>query len=203
MLIPFRTDRPRIRPAYLTIALIVINTLIHFYQMSVPDIAIPVRIGGQVFMAKESPLVMQYGLWGNHPTFTTLFTHMFLHADLLHLAGNMLFLWLFGSLIEDAIRPWGMGALYLGGGMMAAAAHILISRAMGASLEGPMIGASGAIAAIMGLAMLRFYKTRVQIFYWIYYVRGTFWAQSLWALLAWVGMEVVEGVLDSGRGGGV
>ncbi len=54
---------------------------------------------------------------------------MFLHADLLHLAGNMLFLWLFGSLIEDAIRPVGMAALDLGGGMLAAAAHILVSRA--------------------------------------------------------------------------
>jgi membrane associated rhomboid family serine protease len=200
MLIPFRTDRPRLRPAYLTITLIVVNTLIHFYQMTVPEVTIPVQIGGQIYGIEQSPLVLQHGLWGSHPTLAAIFSHMFLHADLFHLAGNMLFLWLFGSLIEDAIRPWGLAALYVGGGIAAAAAHISMTRAMGGNLNVPMIGASGAIAAVMGLSMLRFYKTRVQIFYWIYSVRGTFWAQSLWALLVWVGKEVLDGVLDPAGG---
>jgi rhomboid family protein len=200
MLIPIRTDRPRIRPAYLTIALIVINTLIHLYSMTVPDVTIPLQIAGQWYSIQESPLVMQFALWGSHPTLTTLFTHMFLHGGFMHLAGNMLFLWLFGSLIEDALRPWGMAALYFGGGIAAAAAHIGITRALGGSVEGPMIGASGAIAAVMGLFMLRFYRTRVEMFYWIRFRVGTFWVQSVWALLAWVGLEVLEGVLDAGGG---
>jgi membrane associated rhomboid family serine protease len=200
MLIPFRTDRPRLRPAYLTIALIVINVLIHLYQMIVPPVTIPIQVGGQLFQVQESPLVLQYGLWGNRPTFTTVFSHMFLHGDLFHLAGNMLFLWLFGSLIEDALRPWKMAALYLGGGIAAAAAHIGITSATGGNLNVPMVGASGAIAAVMGLFMLRFYKTRVEIFYWIYYIRGTFWVQSLWALLVWVGKEIIDGVMNPAGG---
>jgi membrane associated rhomboid family serine protease len=200
MLIPFRTDRPRLRPAYLTITLIVVNTIIHFYQMMGPTVIIPVNIGGRMFGIEESPLILEYGLWGSRPTVGDVFTHMFLHADIFHLAGNMLFLWLFGSLIEDAIRPWGLAALYVGGGIAAAAAHISMTRAMGGNLNVPMIGASGAIAAVMGLSMLRFYKTRVEIFYWIYYIRGTFWAQSLWALLVWVGKEVVDGILNPAGG---
>jgi membrane associated rhomboid family serine protease len=143
---------------------------------------------------------MHHGLWGSHPTLSAIFTHMFLHADIFHLAGNMLFLWLFGSLIEDALRPWGLAALYVGGGIAAAAAHIGVTRAVGGNLNVPMVGASGAIAAVMGLSMLRFYKTRVEIFYWIYYIRGTFWVQSLWALMVWVGKEVLEGVLNPGGG---
>ena len=137
MLIPFRTDRPRIRPAYLTIGLIVVNTLIQIYSMILPLEVVSIGMGGQWYQAEESSMVLHYGLWGSHPTLLTLFTHMFLHGDLLHLAGNMLFLWLFGSLIEDVLRPWGMAALYLGGGMAAAWAHIGICHALGVNLTVP------------------------------------------------------------------
>src|SRR6476646_3258463 len=124
MLIPFRTDRPRIRPSYLTIALIAINTLVQLYSMAIPPAVVPIQVGGALYQVEESRLNLQYGLWGSHPTLLTLFTHQFLHGDLMHLAGNMLFRWLFGSLIEDAIRPWGLAALYLGGGVAAALSHI-------------------------------------------------------------------------------
>jgi membrane associated rhomboid family serine protease len=76
-------------------------------------------------------------LYGSHPTFLTLFTHQFLHADFGHLLGNTLFLWLFDSLIEDAIRPWGLAALYLGGGVAAGLANIGMSRALGSSTDIP------------------------------------------------------------------
>src|SRR5262249_6872325 len=119
MFIPFRTDRPRIRPAYLTIALIVINTLAQFYSTALHPVHVPVSVGGQRFAIDEPQLVLAYGFWGSHPTVLTLFTHMFIHADWFHLAGNMLFLWIFGSLIEDVLRPWGLAALYFAGGMAA------------------------------------------------------------------------------------
>src|SRR5439155_26285411 len=101
------------------------------------------------------------------PTLLTFFTHMFVHGGWLHLIGNMLFLWIFGSLIEDALRPWGLALLFLGGGIMAALAHIAMSLAFGKPVDVPMVGASGAIAAIMGLFTLRFWRTRVEIQLWI------------------------------------
>src|SRR6478672_4447648 len=95
-LLPLRTDRPRIRPAYLTIALIAINVLVHLYSMIAPPVQVAAIVEGQRVTFHESPLVVYYGLWGSHPTLLTFFTHMFIHGGLLHLAGNMLFLWIFG-----------------------------------------------------------------------------------------------------------
>src|ERR1044071_524573 len=115
MLIPFRSDRPRLRPAYLTVALIVVNTLVYCFSWTLSPVVVPVHIAGQTFNVEQDRLSFQYGLYGSHPTLLTLFTHQFLHADFGHLFGNMLFLWLFGSLIEDAIRPWGFGRLFPGG----------------------------------------------------------------------------------------
>src|SRR5947209_10932625 len=150
MLLPIRTDRPRIRASYLTWTLIAINTLVQLYSALLPPAQVLIQAGGQTFGTEEPRLIVQYGLWGSHPTLLTLFTHQFIHAGWFHLAGNMLFLWLFGSLIEDAIRPWGLAAVYLGGGMAAALAHIGMSHALGADVNVPMVGASGAVAAIMG-----------------------------------------------------
>jgi rhomboid family protein len=200
LILPIRTDRPRIRPAYLTIVLMVICTLVQIASRLIGDV--PVTVGMQT--VEEPRLIVEYGLWGNHPEqLLNWLTHMFIHGDELHLIGNMLFLWIFGSLIEDAIRPWGLAALYVAGGVMAALAHILISTLFGDAVDVPMVGASGAVAAIMGLFMLRFYKTQVEIFYWFYYVRGTFWVQSIWALAFWVGLEVIDGVISAGQGSGV
>src|SRR5262245_52257523 len=80
MLIPFRTDRPRLRPPYLTIALIAVNTLVQLYSMAAEPVAMKVRVGTQVLTAYEPRLVVEYGLWGNHPTLLTLLTHMFIHG---------------------------------------------------------------------------------------------------------------------------
>lgn len=199
LLVPLRTDRPRIRFPYLTVTLIVLNVLVHVYGCLAPP---PPNTPPALFDLLGSHLIWRYGLMGSEPRPLTFVTHMFIHTNVLHLAGNMLFLWIFGSLIEDVLRPWGMGLLYLGGGIAAAASHIGISLALGHSVDGPLVGASGAIAAIMGLFMLRFHKTRVEIFYLQGYqffkLRwGSFWLEAVWALLYWIGVEVVAGLLDT------
>lgn len=197
MFIPIRTDRPRLRPAYLTITLIVICTLVQVYSRVLGDASLTVAVDGAQVTAHEPALVLQLGLWGDHPTLLTLFTHMFIHGDELHLIGNMLYLWLFGSLIEDALRPWGLAALFVGGGFCAAAAHIGISVALGHNVHVPMVGASGAIAAIMGLFMLRFHKTQVQVAYVFQYRWGTMWVKAVWAMLIWVGIEILQAVFEA------
>jgi len=202
MLLPIRTDRPRIRPAYLTITLIVINTLVHIYSMVAPEVPQTFMVDGQAIQVSQPILIAHYALRGSDPTLLTFFTHMFIHGGIMHLVGNMLFLWIFGSLIEDALRPWGLAALYLGGGVMAALAHIGIAATLGHDVDRPMVGASGAVAAIMGLFMLRFYKTRVEIFYLFWYRWGTFWVQAVWALLYWIALEIFSGVLDAAVFGG-
>lgn len=196
ILLPFRTDRPKMRPAYLTLAIILVCTGVQCLQDVLPPVLLRLPTAGPDPVPVPA-LIANYGFWGNHPTLSTLFTHMFIHGDWLHLIGNMLFLWIFGSLLEDAIRPWGLAAVYLGGGLCAVVAHLLISQALGDRVDVPMVGASGAVAGVMGLFMLRFHKTRVEVWYWVLFVWGTFWVRSIWALLYWIVLEVFGGVMDS------
>jgi membrane associated rhomboid family serine protease len=202
MLLPIRTDRPRIRPAYVTATLIVVNTLVYLYSVTVSPVGVPFQIGRNLFHLEAPRLIEQYGLHGDHPTLLAFITHLFLHGDLFHLVGNVLFLWIFGSLIEDAIGALGFAAVYFGGGVAAALVDLGMSRSLG-SMTGVMMGASGAVSAIMGLFMLRFYRTRVQICYWIpLIVQGTIWVRSLWALLYFLVIDLVSGLLDASAGGG-
>lgn len=197
LLVPFRTDRPRLRPAYLTALLIAVNVLAY--------VAWAVHSWSSPASARNGnypEAIANFGLWGTHLQPLAFVTHLFIHTDPLHLAGNMLFLWIFGSLIEDAIRPWGLAALYLGGGIVAAWFHLSLSIALGYEANVPLVGASGSIAAIMGLFMVRFFRTRVELFCWFGWMRRRLWVQSVWALLYWLGLETMGGLLDAFAAGG-
>jgi rhomboid family protein len=85
-------------------------------------------------------------------------TSMFLHGSLLHIGGNMLFLWIFGNNVEDRLGRLGFTAFYLVGGIVATLAHVAVSR----DSTVPSIGASGAIAAVMGAYLIWFPNARVR-----------------------------------------
>jgi rhomboid family protein len=85
-------------------------------------------------------------------------TSLFLHGSLLHLGGNMLFLWIFGNNVEDRLGRLGFAAFYLAGGVLATLAHVVVSR----DSTVPSIGASGAIAAVMGAYLVWFPNARVR-----------------------------------------
>jgi rhomboid family protein len=85
-------------------------------------------------------------------------TSMFLHGSLIHLGGNMLFLWIFGNNVEDRLGRLGFAAFYLVGGVVATLAHVAVSR----DSTVPSIGASGAIAAVMGAYLMWFPNARVR-----------------------------------------
>lgn len=117
-----------------------------------------------------------------------LFTHMFLHGDVMHLMGNMLFLYIVAPILEDV---WGMllfAIFYMLGGMFAGASQASLDKA---SLI-PIIGASGAIAACMGAFTVRFATSRVRMAYWIGLIaRGTFGIPAwLWGGL-WFAREIL------------
>ena len=91
------------------------------------------------------------------PTWLTLLTSMFMHGGLLHLAGNMLFLWIFGNNIEDSMGRLKFIAFYLAGGLVATFAQVLIDT----NSTVPSIGASGAVAAVLGGYALLYPRARV------------------------------------------
>src|SRR5687768_1303551 len=94
---------------------------------------------------------------GLAPTWLTLLTSMFMHGGLLHLGGNMLFLWIFGNNIEDSMGPLRFIAFYTLGGLAAILAQTLI----GPDAMVPTIGASGAVAAVLGGYALLYPRARV------------------------------------------
>ncbi len=146
--LPYSVTNPTRTFPILTVCLILLNTSIYFGGMS----------GGEVVYLWE-----QFGFSANHIQPITLITHQFLHGGLMHLIGNMWFLWLFGANLEDLMGKIGYTLYYLAGGVLAA---LVFKVAMGATLpEGVahnLIGASGAISAIMGGYFVLFPKSKVK-----------------------------------------
>jgi membrane associated rhomboid family serine protease len=116
------------------------------------------------------------------PEPVTLLTYMFMHGGWLHLASNLLFLWVFADNIEDAFGHFGFLAFYLFCGVAAAATHILIYP----DSEVPLVGASGAVAGVLGSYLVLYPKARVWI---LVFMRLPIRISAYWALLGWLGFQ--------------
>jgi membrane associated rhomboid family serine protease len=130
----------------------------------------------------------------------TLITSMFLHGGTMHLIGNMLFLWIFGDNIEAIIGSSMFLLFYLFGGLFAAGAHILTDPH---SII-PMIGASGAISAVMGAYMVMFPKSRVKMIFIVFFKK--FHIPAFLFLIFWFLQQIFSGITTFGGigpGGGV
>jgi membrane associated rhomboid family serine protease len=158
----------------------------------------------QTFMGSLN--AFPYRKWGFIPadkSFLGLLTYMFIHGGWLHLFGNLLLLYLTGPFIEDL---WGRPvylAFYVIMGMMAA----LMYAQHYPNFTGPLIGASGAIAGVMGAFLVKYWKTKMRFFYWIgFFFRGTFEAPAfvmlpLWLLLEFFNAKVVDSINSQGGSG--
>ncbi|MCX7916190.1 MAG: rhomboid family intramembrane serine protease, partial [Verrucomicrobiae bacterium] len=150
-MIPLYDDNPTRSVAYVTLGLIAINVLVFFYELSLSQDAlrdfvhhygvIPVRLTSET-----------------HPNaYPTLLTSMFLHGSLMHLLGNMLYLWIFGNNIEDACGRGRFLVFYLLTGLAAAAMQIFLHP----HSDVPMIGASGAVSGVLGAYLVLHPHARV------------------------------------------
>lgn len=130
-----------------------------------------------------------------------LVTSLFLHGGLLHLAGNMLFLWIFGDNVEDAMGHGPFVAFYLLSGVLANLVHILANPL---STE-PTIGASGAIAGVLGAYLVLYPRARVLLLVWLFIFVRFVWVPAVVFLPVWVLMQFVLGLesLALPRMGGV
>ena len=124
------------------------------------------------------------------PPWATIFTSMFLHGGLLHLGGNMLFLWIFGNNVEDLLGRGRYLLLYLASGVAAA----LVQALSAPHSHVPMLGASGAIAGVLGAYMMTYPRANVHCFVWIVIF---FWIVTVpaWILLGlWFAMQLLSGL---------
>lgn len=123
-----------------------------------------------------------------------LFTHMFLHAGWLHLMGNALFLWIFAPNVEDRLgRPLFL-ALYLAGGIAAALAHVATDPAG----RQPMIGASGAISAVLGAYVVLFPRARIQSLVFLVFFYDLVAVPSVIVLGFWFLLQLIDGFASLG-----
>jgi membrane associated rhomboid family serine protease len=135
---------PSKTPPYVTVSLIVLNAVVFLYQL--------------LLDSREVQLVWQlFGLVPAYFSWTTVLTSMFLHEGWLHLLGNMLYLWIFGDNVEDSLGHAGFLIFYIGCGAVASLGQVALTP----DSTIPMIGASGAIAGVMGAYFVIYPHSRV------------------------------------------
>ncbi|TMM55154.1 rhomboid family intramembrane serine protease [Sulfitobacter sabulilitoris] len=188
---PIRDHNPSGRTPFVTYALIAANVGLFLSQLGL--------------MHDARALNGLYIDWALIPArissgdgFYTLLTSMFLHGGLMHLAGNMLFLWIFGDNVEDEMGHLPFLGFYLGAGLIGGVLHYVSAPMSGV----PTIGASGAIAGVMGGYLLLFPRARVDILF-IFIVFFRIFPIPAWIMLAvWFGMQFIGGIgADPSMGG--
>jgi len=144
--IPVSDEAPRSRRPLITISIIVFCTSIFAVQL--------------LLVNDPSAFFESYGFIPENFWHMSIISHMFLHAGIIHLIANMLFLWVFGDNVEDRFTTLGFGVLYLGSGIFASILHTLVN--WGSPV--PVIGASGAVSGIMGAYLVFYPRARVKVF---------------------------------------
>lgn len=138
---------------------------------------------------------------GPLPPPLTLLTYVFVHAGWLHLAGNMLYLWIFGNNVEERLGRPGFALAFVGGGVVAALAHAAVAPAS----ELPLVGASGAISAVLGAYLVLWPRARVVSVVFLVIVYQLMEVPAIVLLGFWFVLQLLDGVLSLGAttGGGV
>jgi membrane associated rhomboid family serine protease len=196
--IPLRDNVPTRTFPFVTVALIVVNTLVWFWELKSPGVDLHVIRDGFYPCTIEGPchVPVQFAV---HPLpwYEGVFTGMFMHASWEHIVGNMLFLWIFGNNVEDAMGPVRFIFWYLAAGIAAMAVQSAITLGFGSTLDAsiPNIGASGAIAGVLGAYFVLLPRARVLtlIFFGIILIREI---QAFWFLGIWIGLQIWSGGLS-------
>lgn len=197
---PYKDDNPTELPPIITVGIIGINVLVWLFVQGMGAAEPLVRsvcelglIPGELLRTAKPGTGVElapglFCLVDVQPQYWTVLTSMFTHGGWLHLLGNMLFLWVFGNNIEDAMGHGRFVVFYLLCGVAAAAAQVLISR----SSIVPMVGASGAISGVLGAYLLLYPRVRVHTLLFLgFYVTTValpaYVMLGYWALLQLVG----------------
>jgi len=198
-MIPLRDDNPTKIVPVMTVGLIVLNVLVFLYQISLgpggAEVfiyqfgAIPAVIFGSQSLPSELVAI---------PASFSVFTSMFLHGGYMHLIGNMLYLWIFGNNIEDAMGHGRFILFYLLTGVAASMAHFFTDL----NSEIPTIGASGAISGILGAYILLYPRAQVLVLIFLGFFIRVMYIPAGFALGFYFVIQIFQGALTFGQGGG-
>jgi membrane associated rhomboid family serine protease len=187
-MIPLKEENPTKNFPVLTLLFLALNIIVFIYGLNL--------------LVHPSVLYEDYALipyqLTHHPlnAYPTLYTSIFLHAGIGHLAGNMLYLWIFGNNIEAILGKFRFILFYFTCGTIAALAHI----ATDMDSQTPMVGASGAISGILGAYLILFPFARIKTFIFL----GIYWTvarvPAIALLLIWVGLQIWNSLATSAGG---
>jgi len=192
---------------YVTVAILAVNILVFLYQLILNDLqlfqftyrfgVIPFELSGRgelgIVPVRVGTSIEMIDLASPIPPWATVFTSMFMHAGFMHIAGNMLFLWVFGDNIEDRLGHTKYLLFYLGAGVAAALAQAWVNP--GSTV--PMVGASGAIAGVLGAYLVFYTRSRINtliFFVFISYVR----IPALYLIGFWAFLQFFNGAISLG-----
>jgi membrane associated rhomboid family serine protease len=219
---PLRDNIPTDRFPIVTVALIVANVLMYFlFQHGTISLGDPSSQAYLSNLVQNAVIPFELTHPGQHcvisganigcgdvpnpagyaPTWATVFLAMFMHGGLLHLGGNMLFLWIFGNNVEDSMGPIRYVVFYLLAGIAATALQVLV----GPNSAVPNIGASGAIAGVLGGYLLLFPRARVVTVVFIIFFFTVIELPAMIFLGIWIAQQALFGYLgltDGGADGG-
>lgn len=193
---------PRLRPPLVMFALIGVNLALFIHELSLP----PLALNRFIFMHGMVPLRLANPAWAREAGFpssglTTPLTSMFLHAGWFHLLGNLWMLWIFGDNVEDRLGRPRFLLFYLACGVAAAATQFVVAPHSSV----PVVGASGAIAGVMG-GYLRLYPRARVVTLIFFFILVDVVALPAWLFLGWwILLQLFQGSLDlaGSQGAGV
>jgi len=189
-MIPLWDNIPRTRWPWITLVLIAANCFVFFQELAAPPLAREHLIMAFAMIPARSTAFVTGAPVGFSGGILPLFTSMFLHGGWMHLIGNMWFLWLFGDNVEDRIGHARYLVLYLVGGLAGALTHWSFNM----TSDVPTLGASGAIAAVMGAYLITFPGARIKTLIPIIIFITTVELPAYVILLYWLVLQLLSGV---------
>jgi len=176
-MIPLRDTQPSRTTPIVTVGIIVVNVLVFLYQVSLDRFSV-------------NHLIAEYGVIPDRLHALSLVTSMFLHGGWMHVIGNMWFLWIYGDNVEDVLGHARYLLFYLLVGVAAA----LLQVALSSDSRVPMIGASGAIAGVMGAYLIKFPHSRILTLIPVFIFFTTVEIPAVFILLYWFVIQFFSGV---------
>jgi membrane associated rhomboid family serine protease len=198
--IPLRDANPVRRTPIVTIALIVACVVAFAYRLGAESNAGEAGVEELFFtfgiVPAELLADLDRGRFIGEETLA-VFTSMFLHVNLIHLVGNLIYLWIFGNNIEDRLGRFGFILFYLAGGVAAAIAQVAIDP----TSRVPMIGASGAISAVLGAYLVLFPGARILSLVFLGFFYQLIEVPALIVLGFWFVLQLIDGIGSLGLAG--
>ncbi|HBG78164.1 MAG TPA: hypothetical protein DDW84_04845 [Phycisphaerales bacterium] len=181
-MLPIRTDITPHRVPYTNYALIAVNIVIFLITY----------VGGEQNLRGWASGFM---LTPAYPFLWQFITYAFLHGSVMHILGNMYFLYIFGNNVNDRLGNLGYLCFYLAGAIFSAIGHILVASLHGGGIATPVLGASGAIAAVTGAYLVLFPQSLITIIYWFFFI-GTMEVPAIFLII--FKMIFIDNIINRG-----